>query len=281
MALKPFPIKSVILSFSIVLILAQTTVAQFGRRASGDYNSWEIGFSGGVSQFRNSINPNSDATYHKFNYWNADFNPAMTLSIVKRISPKFNAEFEWLTTKLSGSWNPNNGYPIPSGAIPYPNPFKTGINQFNLMLVANLNKIIVPNLTGDKWYLFVKGGVGAAILKEYSGLFPYNKPGNGFEYAILYGGGLSYQINEKIKLKIGANWLTVKSDRLDGIHTARPLPHLGSDDNSVFYFNVSECYLYPYIGMTYGLGQVMSKAHFIRSSGLLWYKKPIKRYKRR
>jgi len=269
-----------------MLFVVESSVAQYSRRSgSGDRNNWEFGFTGGASQFRNSINPNSDATFKKFNYWNADYNTAITVSIIKNFSPKFSAEFEFLTTKLSGSWNENSGYgiPLPATSQNLPSPFKTGINQFTLMFVPNLNKIVAPNSANDKWYLFIKLGIGASFLKEYKGLYPYGK-GNGFEYALAYGGGLSYTINEKIKLKLGTTWYRVESDRLDGVHTMRPVQSPDArDDNSVFYFNLKELYVYPYVGMTYGFGQIQSKAHFIRgnNSRFLWFKPSSKFRKRR
>jgi opacity protein-like surface antigen len=149
------------------------------------------------------------------------------------------------------------------------------------MFVPNLNKIIAPNSDNDKWYLFLKGGLGATFLKEYSGLYPYNKPGIGFVYALAYGGGLSYTVNEKIKLKIGTTWYRVETDRLDGVHTAKPNGDIRSDAG--YYFNVKEKYFYPYIGLTYGFGQIISKAHFMqrRNSTSLWFKPSTHKYKRR
>ncbi|NEW84835.1 MAG: hypothetical protein GZ094_21040 [Mariniphaga sp.] len=286
MALKPFPFQSAVLIAVIMLFVVQTSVAQYSRRSgSGVRNSWEFGFTGGASQFRNSINPNSDADVKKFNYWNSDYNAAITVSIIKNFSPKFSAEFEFLTTKLSGSWNPNNvyGIPLPATAQNLPPPFKTGINQFTLMFVPNLNKIVAPNSANEKWYLFVKLGIGASFLKDYQALYSYGT-GNGYELAFAYGGGLSYTINEKIKLKLGSMWYWVDTDRLDGVHTMRPIQSPSArDDNSVFYFNIKERYMYPYIGMTYGFGQIQSKAHFIRgnNSRFLWFKPSTSKYRKR
>lgn len=284
MVSKPFSARSTILVIAIILFVVQVSTAQYSRRRSGSENSWEVGFSGGASQFLTSINPNSDAPYKKFNYWNADYNTAITLSVIKNFSPKFSAEFEFLTTKLSGTWNKNNSYgiPLPATAQNLPGPFKTGINQFMLMFVPNLNKIFVPNSSNDKWYLFAKMGGGVALLKEYSGLFPYTRSGNPFEFTLLYGGGLSYTINEKIKLKLGSTWYRVETDRLDGVHTARPGITVLTK-NADLYYNAKERYVYPYIGLTYGFGQIVSKAHFMqrRNSMSLWFKPSAHKYKKR
>ncbi|MCX6239877.1 MAG: hypothetical protein NTY07_20420 [Bacteroidia bacterium] len=285
MVLKPFSSRSFVLNIAILLLIAQSTVAQYSKRRSGDVSSWEIEFTGGVSKFLTSINPNSDAVYKKFNYWNADFNGAFTLSVTKTISPKFNAQFEFLTTKLSGQWNVNSGYPVPPLAIAqglsYPNPFKTGVNHLNLLILANLNQIVAPNSANDKWYLFVKGGMGLAFLKEYSSLYPLVQPGNPFKYTVIYGGGLSYTINDKIKLKLGSTWYRVETDRLDGVHILKPGGDYQVDPG--FAYNVKERYIYPYVGMTYGFGKANFKAHFIQKNSLRssWFKPSKKKYKRR
>jgi len=285
MALKPFPFRSAVLIAVIMLFVVQNSVAQYSRRSgSGDRNTWEFGFTGGASQFLNSINPNSDATFKKFNYWNADYNAALTVSIIKNFSPKFSAELEFLTTKLSGSWNENNSYgiPLPATAQKLPSPFKTGIKQFSLMFVPNLNKIVAPNSANEKWYLFAKLGIGATLLKELKpALFPYSKT-SGIKYTLVYGGGLSYTINEKIKLKLGTTWYRTESDRLDGVHTSKPEIVVLTKNEDLVY-NVKEKYLYPYIGMTYGFGQIQSKAHFIRgnNSRFLWFKSSSRFRKRR
>ena len=284
MVLKPFLSLSTVLIVFILLGLTQNSVAQFQGSRSAEKNSWEFGFSGGVSQFQTSINPNSDAPFKKFNYWNADYNAAIAISIIRNFSPKFSAEFEYMTTKLSGTWNINSPYGIPQKAIAegleYPNPFKTGINQFDLMFVPNLNQIIAPNRASKKWYLFIKVGGGATRLKEYSALYPLSKTGTIFKYSLAYGGGLSYKINQKFKLKLGATWYRVESDRLDGVHTARPNVIVTSDAD--LYYNVKERYIYPYFGMTYEFGQIRSKADLIRRNNtqFLWFKKSSHKYKR-
>lgn len=281
MALRPFSYRSSVLLVIIALTIAQSTVAQNGRRSSGDASSWEIGFSGGLSKFLTSINPNSDAIYPKFNYWNADFNAGITISVVKIISPKFSAGFELHTTKLSGSWNVNNGYPLPpaAGGV-IPNPFKTGVNVADLFVLANLNHIVAPNSSNDKWFLFAKGGFGLTFLKEYSGLYPLVQPGNLYKYTIVLGGGASYTVNEKVKLKLGTTWYRVESDRLDGVHTLKPGLPLGTDPN--YEYNVKERYIYPYIEVTYGFGKANFKAHFFKKSRItrsIWFKHTKKKQK--
>jgi len=280
MASKPSSAVPNVLFVIILLIFAQSTVAQYSRRRASVQSSWEFGFSGGASKFLTSINPNADAPYKKFNFWNADYNAAISLSVIKNFSPKFSAELELLTTKLSGVWNKDNayGFPLPSTMENPPGPFKTGINQFNLLFVANLNQIVAPKKASDRWYLFVKAGGGGANIKAYSSLFPYDK-GSGLKYSIAFGGGLSYTINEKIKIKLGSMWYRIESDRLDGIHTVRPGVEILTG-NADLYYNVKERYVYPYIGMTYAIGELKSKSHFSRGGNNLWFKPSKRKYRR-
>jgi hypothetical protein len=236
-------------------ILAAVLIFQFvtsisAQKTGSDYR-WEVGFSGGASMFLNSINPNSDAEYKKFNYWNSDLNSSFSLSLLKKITSQFSAEFEWQTTKLSGTWNENNGYPVPQRAVeldlPFPGPFKTGIHEFDLMISVNLNKIISPKIKNEKWSVFIKGGGGAVLLKGYQSLFPYSTSGNPFKYAIAYGAGLNYTIADKIKLKLGITIHQVETDRLDGVHSTRTVSPYDA------YFKVKEVYSTIYIGIVYGL----------------------------
>jgi len=243
----------------------------------GKQHKWEVGISGGATEFLNSINPNSEAQYKKFNYWNSNLNSSFSLSVIRNISSQFSAEIEWITSKLSGTWNQNSGYEVPQSAIdlglPYPDPFKTGINEFDLMVSINLNKVILPKSKNDKWYVFIKGGGGVVLLKEYQALFPYSTPGNPFKYSIAYGTGFSYKIDDKVKIKLGLTFRQVETDRLDGIHTMKP------DNPYDPYFNVKEVYCSVYLGMTYTLngGKGNKSGHL--SKAFPWFQPASKKYK--
>lgn len=249
-------------SFPFVLLLAillfniNESSGQIRKKRTAVNRSWEIGISGGFSKFMTSVNPNSDATYKTFNYWNSDLNSAVTLSVIKNFSAKFSAEFEWMNTQLSGSWNPENGYPVPPlviySGLPYPEPFRTGINQFTIMMVANINQIIAPNFASDKWNLFVKGGGGEALLNDIKA---FDKlPGSRFKATIAYGGGVSCQINKSLGMKLGATWYIVDTYHLDGQHMSAP-----DDVESVL--EIREKYFNASAGITYVLGDSRSKRY--------------------
>ena len=268
MGLKHFSLRFFVFIISTLLLNSHVSASPaFGKRLKVR-SSWEVGFSCGVSGFLNTINPNTDAAYDKFNYWNPDLNPAISLSIIKSLSPSMNAEIRLFTTKLSGSWNPNSGYPVPplaiSQGLQYPNPFKTGINQFDLLLSLNLFQMFAPNRSFDQINLFIKGGVGAVIVKDYEALYPNNQGGHMIDYALVYGGEFSYQINSKIKLKLDAFINRVETDRLDGIQQLLPGQNI-TDPNPFYFYNLKERYFSSTIGLTYTFGWIR-KTHFSKSS---------------
>ena len=223
--------------------------------------SWEVGVSAGTSNFVKTINPNSDAPYKKFNYWNSDLNAGFSASVIKNFSTKLSAEIELFSTKLSGTWNSTSGYPVPPMAIAngltVPKPFETGVNQINAFVAVNLNQLFKPQRINDKWYIFAKGGIGVGILKANSSLYAFPRPNEGV-YSTLYGAGVAYRVNQNIKLKAGLTFTRVSSDRLDGIHELIPgKPLTGSD--SYYFYNIKERFAYPYIAVTYRIGRKKKK----------------------
>ena len=256
MGLKQISLKSYYILAAIMTFITQNSYAQNLGKSVNYNNSWEIGFSGGVSKYLESANPHSNAVYKRFNYWNADYNGAFSLFLIKNISPTFCAEIEWLNTKLSGSWDQTKGYPIPpninSSDLPV---FKTGINQWNLLVGVNLNQLIAPAIATNKWRLFVKGGVGMTLVKGFESNDLFNDK---FETLILYGGGFEYKINTRIRLRIETAINIVRTDRLDGFRTV--------DNNSLSISRINERYIYSYFGMSYRLGKAESMYRKIRNS---------------
>ena len=260
----------------VTILIFQVTIINFAQKPGKQHN-WEVGISVGASKFLNSINPNSDAQYKKFNYWNSNLNSSFSLFLIRNISSQFSAEFEWQTSKLSGTWNQNSGYAVPKSAIdlglPYPNPFKTGINEFDLMLCANLNKVFFKKIKNERWYIFIKGGGGAVLIKEFQALYPYATSGNPFKYSIAYGAGFSYKIDDKVKLKLGLTFRQVETDRLDGIHTMRPVPPFDA------IYNVKEVYSSTFLAVTYTLSGTKGKIFGRNNKYFPWFRPASKKYK--
>jgi outer membrane protein OmpA-like peptidoglycan-associated protein len=218
---------------------------------------WEIGFTGGLSRFVTSMNPNQDAVLKKFNYWNSDKNPAFSFSLIKNFSPSISAEFEWINTKLSGIWNKNKNYKVPAIAVAnglaYPEPFETGINEFDFLLNLKLKKLTSVFTNNKAWQLFIRAGIGLVLLKDDKALYHFDGPRNGYAYSILYGGGLSYRPSPKLAFKLGAMMSRVTTDRLDGVREIKP-GQLPTGPNPYYYYNLKERYFRPYIGIYYTIG---------------------------
>jgi hypothetical protein len=257
-----------------VLILSFSTICLSQKKRN--IRDWEVGISVGGTRFLNSIDPNSDAVNKKFNYWNSDLNGSFALSVIKNISAQFSAEVQWQTTKLSGKWNENSGYAVPFSAIslglPYPDPFKTGVNEFDLIFSINLNKIIAPKSKNDKWHVYLKGGGGVALLKGYKALFPYTTSGFPFKYSILYGTGVSYKIDEKIKFHLGFKIHKLETDRLDGIHTIK------SYDPYEPISNVKEVFYCLNMGVSFNLAE-FGKRSYGKNDLYPWFRPSTKKYK--
>ncbi len=256
MGLKQISLKSYYILAAIMTFITQNSYAQNLGKSVNYNNSWEIGFSGGVSKYLESANPHANAVYKRFNYWNADYNGNFSLFLIKNISPTFWAEIEWVNTKLSGSWNPANGYPVPPNISDADLPiFKTGINQWHLIHGINLNQLIAPAIATNKWHTFIMGGVGMTLVK---GLASNDLFSDKFELLFLYGGGIEYKINTKIRVRIETAINKIRTDRLDGFHTV--------DNNSFSISRINESYQYSSIGMSYRLGKAESMYRKIRNS---------------
>ena len=285
MGLKQFSFKYFLFIVSIFLLITFSAMGQGIGKGLKVRPSWEIGLSLGASEFLNTINPNADAIFEKFNYWKPNINPALSLSIIKSITPAISAELLYFTTRLSGSWDLNKGYPIPplaiSEGLAYPNPFKTGINQLDLLISINLNQMVAPNRANDKWNLFIKGGIGAVLVRGIDALYPYTRADKFVDYALVYGGGFSYQINNRLKLNLDVILNRVETDRLDGVRELLPgLPPVGA--NSYYFYNLKERYISSSIGITYTIAW-NRQTHFGNSTRkCAVYEKPkVKKVRRR
>ena len=218
---------------------------------------WEFGFSSGLSKFVCSRNPNADAVYSRFNYWDSKLNLGVSLFAIKHISPVFSLEFDYLKTGVSGSWNANNGYPVPvnvaAQGLSNPPPFKTGINQFSALLNANLNKLFFPKLAGDIWHLYFNGGAGYCIVKDKKGFDILG--GSKTKGMVLYGPGVSVKINKNINGLAGFTRYIVYTDHLDALSTFATDAY----GNMKAEMHVNERYNYSYIGITYRFDQRVRK----------------------
>ncbi len=235
------------------ILLFQSATAQSNKnKRIGHISPWEIGVSGGISSFNNTINIAPGVTDNLVNYWYRDINPGIGLSVVRNISPSLGIELNWLNTRLTGRWN--NTYPplAVSAGYSLPLTFDSKINQFDLMMAFNLNQIYHPGNDKDRWHLYFKTGIGMTHIKDNQNFYPGESPY--LRISVVADGGVSVSISEKVKLMAGSSFRFVNTDNLDGVHIEGTV-----NGNSVRYINISEIYNYTYLRVSYSWGHFGSK----------------------
>lgn len=239
----------------LVFLLFQDVSAQknwYNRKAS--VSDWEIGLSGGISTFVTTINPGPGAPNSQINYWNREVNPGVGLSVLRNISPSIGVEMDWLNTQLTGSWNESNPPLSGSAGHKSPLPFKSQINQIDLMVAFNVNQMMLPGDEEDLWHIFLKPGIGITNIVNY------DKWGVGSNYtntrmSFALDAGVSVSLNEKIKLIIGNTIRSVNTDNLDGTFVVST----GINGETINYMKVFELYNYSYLRVSYCLDNFGSK----------------------
>jgi hypothetical protein len=246
-----------------ILYLTQILVILFFQSASAKrpfdkkspvISPWEIGFSSGVSIFVTSVNPEPAAINNQVNYWHNSINPGVGLFAVGNISPAIGVEVNWLNTRLTGKWD--NKYPPHLVSVGRENPltYNSQINQFDLMLVINVDQMMLPGDPEDSGHFFIKTGIGFSEIKDNKKFYP------GITYArISYalGAGYSVSLNEKLKLQIGSTFRSVNTDNLDGVHV------VVNDKNGqlVHFMKIFEIYNYSYLSVSYRIGNFGSSKY--------------------
>ena len=217
-------------------------------------SQWEFGLTSGTSLFLTSINPDQNAVNKKINYWRNELNPAVGLFVVRNISPSLGFELGWLYTRLTGKWN-NKWPPLAvSTGRPSPLRYDSEINQFDLMMVFNLNQMMLPGDEEDNGHLFFKTGIGLSQIHDNNKFYSVS---NHARISFALGVGYSLSLNKKLKLQIGSTFRSVVSDNLDGVHV------VGNDTNGklVNFMKIYEIYNYSYLSMSYNLGKLGSKKY--------------------
>ncbi len=236
----------------LVILFFQSASAKKPGQKRATVTPWEIGFSSGVSLFLTSVNPDPTAINSKINYWNSEVNPGVGLFAARNITPSLGIEINWLNTRLSGTWNSEwPSHPVSAGRE---NPLKynSQINQFDLMMVLNVDQILLPGDLEDTGHFFIKTGIGLSEIKDNKKFY------SGVNYARLsyaLGAGYSVSLNKQIKLQIGSTFRIVKTDNLDGVHVV-------ANDKSgqmVHYLHIYEIYNYSYLRVSYSIGEFGSK----------------------
>jgi hypothetical protein len=238
----------------LIILLFQSVSAQNHKNKRFRHISqWEIGLSGGISTFTNSVNIDPGVTDNLVNYWYREANPGIGLSVTRNITPSLGIEINWLNTRLTGRWN--NTYPPITiyAEQPVPLTFNSKINQLDLLMAFNLNKIYHPGNEKDKWHLFFKTGIGLVHIKDNQNFHPGAGPY--IPLSFVADAGVSVSVNEKVKLMAGSSFRLVNTDNLDGVH----IQGIDMIGNRVEYSRIFEIYNFTYLKMSYSWGQKLSK----------------------
>lgn len=213
---------------------------------------WEIGLSTGASIFGTSFNQDANAIYKRHSYWYRDINPGIGLFAVRNISPSLGIEINWFYTRLSGKWN--KGWPTLPVLLDQESPFtfSSQINQFDLMIVFNLDQIMLPGDEEDIGHFFIKTGIGISKIKDNKGFYPDI---NSSALSIALGGGYSFSLNEKIKFQVGNILRAVNTDNLDGVHVVNK----NKSGKLTEFTQIVEIYNYTYLSVSYNFGDFGSQ----------------------
>ncbi|MCL4482594.1 MAG: OmpA family protein [Bacteroidetes bacterium] len=202
------------------------------------YKRWEIGVNAGVANFAGSTNMDKDHLFKHFKEFKSDLDFGYGLFVRKNFSYVFALEGAYNGTTLTGS--PKAGF---VGYVP----FKTGINEFDLNTVWNMNNLLSKNKFDRKVYWYAKLGTGLTNVnnKNYTDA---TVQGSWRYWTIPIGTGLSFRLSDNVKLNLGTQWSWVNTNRLDGVNQGGP----GKD---FLIGQIREQYLYTSAGISVMLGK--------------------------
>lgn len=217
------------------LIFAQDKVEKL------PYNRWEIGINSGVANFAGSTVIFGPSFGEHFSYFKSDLNFGYGAFIRKNFTQVFALEGSYNGTTLTG--NPKSGIRVKA--------FTTGINEFDLNTVWNINNLFSKHKFDRKIYWFAKVGIGLTLVKVID-FTQYKSIMDPWRGTLSAGTGLAFRLRDNIKLDIGTQISTVNTNELDGlISSERP----DSDSPGYLSAQIREHCLYTYVGLTFSLGK--------------------------
>jgi len=229
---------SIMKKLSLVIVLLFASYALIFAQDKGEklpYKRWEIGVNAGVSNFTGSyvVSKNDFGKY--FNNFNYDYNFGYGLFVKKNFSYVFALEGAYNGTTLTGT--PVTIYKA----------FKTGINEFDLNTVWNMNNLFSSNKFDRKIYWYTKLGVGITHVNGKT-TTDATVQGPWRYWTIPVGTGLVYRISDNVRLNAGFQWSWVNTNRLDGVNQ-------GGYGTDWLIGQVRETYLYSHVGVSFMLGK--------------------------
>jgi len=233
--MKKLSLTAVFLFVSFALIFAQE------KSEKPTYKPWEIGVNAGVANFAGSTDISNGLNHFK-NY-KSDINFGYGFFVRKNFSHVFALEGAYNGTTLTGSPNVDHV----SGTM---QDFKTGINEFDLNTVWNMNNLFSKNKFDRKVYWYTKIGAGLTNVKniEYTNPKTVQSPWRG--WTVPLGTGLAFRLSDKVNLNVGTQWSWVNTNSLDGDLQGG----LNSPEGYLF-GQIREQYLYTHAGLSIKLGK--------------------------
>ncbi|HEY5510804.1 MAG TPA: OmpA family protein [Prolixibacteraceae bacterium] len=237
---------------SLVLISLFAGYALLFAQEKGDklpYKNWEIGVNAGVANFAGSTSLSKDAMLKHFNDFSNDMGLGYGLNVKKNFTHVFALEGAFEGGTLTGT--PKAGIVFDNYPVSPYKAYKTGIKQFALNTVWNMNNLFSSNKFDRKFYWYTKIGAGITNVNnieftDATVMDPWRF------WTIPVGTGIAFRLSDNVKLDIGTQLSLVNSSRLDGVNQGGPVPVPRS---GFLIGQIREQYLYTHAGLSFMLGK--------------------------
>ena len=232
--MKKLSLVGLFLVASFALVFAQENSEKL------PYKQWEIGVNAGVANFAGSTNISKDKFMDHFNNFDNDMKFGYGLFVKKNFTHVFALEGAYNGTTISGT-------PV-AGAPAAMKPYKTGLNEFDLNTVWNMNNLLSKNKFDRKIYWYAKIGAGLTHVKNIDYSVPNTVQGPWRYWTVPIGTGVAFRLTDKVKLNVGTQWSWVNTNSLDGFLD-------GGYGTDFLMAQIREQYLYTHAGLSISLGK--------------------------
>jgi outer membrane protein OmpA-like peptidoglycan-associated protein len=203
------------------------------------YKRWEIGINGGVANFTGSSDIYTIYNFNHFNDFKSDLNLGYGMFVKKNFTNVFAIEGAYNGTTLTGE-------PVVAGD----RVFETGVNEFGLNTVWNMNNLFSKNKFDRRIYWYFKVGTALTHLNNKKYTLPATVEGPWKYWTIPLGTGFVYRWSDKIRMDMGAQWSFVNTNFLDGVLQGGPVYGAG-----FLIAQIREHYLYTHLGLSFMFGR--------------------------
>ncbi len=230
--------KKLILIF-VCLFVCLTLIFARDKREKLPYNRWEIGANAGVANFAGSTDIYKIYNFNHFNNFICDFNLGYGLLVKKNFTQVFALEGAFNSSTLTGT-----------PTIVGDRAFETGLKEFDLNTVWNMNNLFSKNKFDRRIYWYTKFGTGLTHVSNIKFTLPATIQGPWRYWTIPLGTGIVVRLNDKIRFDIGTQWNWVNTNSLDGVLQGGPTSGTG-----YMMAQIREKYLYTHVGVSFMFGK--------------------------